>query len=77
MEIDLSLRVESESFKMGLEIIKVLRVANDTVERPVNPIEDYNNILTKHENHKEYIFQIQNEKKKKNHDANKRSIKHL
>ena len=40
---------DDNSFQIGLEIIKKLKVLNDTAERGVKLMEDYNKILSRSE----------------------------
>jgi len=45
-------------YQHGLNIVGNLHVVNDTAERAVSLIEDYNAILTKKETQKQYLLQI-------------------
>ncbi|KYN07690.1 hypothetical protein ALC62_01338 [Cyphomyrmex costatus] len=49
---------ENEEFKNELETVKKLKVVNDTAERAVKLIEDYNPCLTKNEEQKQFILQV-------------------
>ena len=48
---------DDNSFQIGLEIIKKLKVVNDTAERGVKLMEDYNKILSRSPEEKQYILQ--------------------
>ena len=57
---------DDNSFQIGPEIIKKLKVVNDTAERGVKLMEDYNKILSRSEEEKQYnILQIVSEYRKK------------
>ena len=58
------------SFQIGLEIIKKLFV-NDTAERELMKLmEDYNKILSRSEEEKQYILQIVSEKIPRQYEIN-------
>ena len=58
------------SFQIGLEIIKKLKVINDTAERGVVKLmEHYNKILSRREEEKQYILQVVSEYRKKYPDS--------
>ncbi|XP_050540810.1 uncharacterized protein LOC126905291 [Daktulosphaira vitifoliae] len=47
-----------EDFKTGREIIKSLKIVNDTAERGVKLMEEYNDKFTKDEEQKQFLLQI-------------------
>ena len=51
---------DGNSFQIGLEIIKKCKAVNDTAERGVKLMEDYNKILSSEEE-KQYLLQIVSE----------------
>ena len=58
LEKDPSLWANDISYQKGLQIAIHLKVVNDTAERGVKLISEYNNLLTKNEEEKQYILQI-------------------
>lgn len=63
-----------DSYIKGSEILKNIRVVNDTAERGVKLIEDFNNILTKDEDQTQYLLQIVKNYKLKYPESNKSSL---
>ncbi|KAL4141736.1 hypothetical protein QTP88_004317 [Uroleucon formosanum] len=49
---------ENVDFQKGLEIVNTFRVINDTAERGVKLMEEYNKVLTKNEEQKQYVLQV-------------------
>lgn len=49
---------ENVDFQKGLEIVNTFRVTNDTAERGVKLMEEYNKVLTKNEEQKQYVLQV-------------------
>lgn len=47
-----------EDYKNGMNVVSRIKVVNDTAERAVKLIEEYNNILTKNEQEKQYLLQV-------------------
>jgi len=45
-------------YTVGTEVLKHLQVVNDSAERGVALIEEYNQILTKKENQKQFLLQV-------------------
>lgn len=58
LEKDPTMWEDDESFKRGAEIVKRLIVVNDVAERGVKLMQDYNQVLTKNEEEKQFILQI-------------------
>ena len=56
---------DGTSFRIGLEIVKKHQIVNDTAERGVKLMEDYNKILSRIEEEKQCILQIVSEYRKK------------
>jgi hypothetical protein len=48
----------NDDFQKGLEIVKKLKVVNDSAERGVKLMEHYQNCVTKNENRKQFILKI-------------------
>lgn len=48
----------NEQYKHCVEIVSKIKVVNDAAERGIKLIEEYNSILTKHEEQKNYIIQV-------------------
>ncbi|KYN10007.1 hypothetical protein ALC57_17866, partial [Trachymyrmex cornetzi] len=65
---------ENEEFKNGLETVKKLKVVNDTAERAVKLIQDYNACLTKNEEQKQFILQVVSDYKRCFPDAKKETL---
>jgi len=49
---------KNEDYRKGLEIVNTFRITNDTAERGVNLMEEYNKVLTKNEDQKQYVLQV-------------------
>ena len=47
-----------EDYLAGLKTVQQLRVVNDNAERAVALIEEYNSIITRKENQKQYLLQV-------------------
>lgn len=47
-----------EDFQQAVEIIHHLQVVNDTAERGFKLMEEYNSILTKNEDQKQFVSQV-------------------
>lgn len=71
LKIDPSLWAQDVEYQNSLSIIKNLKIVNDTAERAVCLIEDYNNILTKKEDQKQFLLQVVSEHRKLFPDATK------
>lgn len=52
-------------YQNGLKIINTLKVVNDSVERGVKLIEEFNSILTKDEDQKQFLLQVVSDYRKK------------
>lgn len=63
-----------EDYQKGLKTVKNLMVVNDVAERNVKLIEEYNTILTKDEDQKQYLLQVVNEYRKKYPDSKKSTL---
>lgn len=60
--------------KRGKEIISQLKVVNDTAERAVKLIEDFNKIGSKNEEQKQYILQVVTEYGQQYSNSNKSTL---
>lgn len=49
---------QNNDFQEGLKIVKTLKVVNDMAERGVKLITDFNDLLTKDEDQKQYVLQV-------------------
>jgi len=58
LDIDVALWYDDPEYQHGLNTARNLHVVNDTAERTVSLIEDYNAILTKKETQKQYLLQV-------------------
>lgn len=63
-----------EDYQKGLKIVKSLMVVNDVAERNIKLIEEYNTILTKDEDQRQYLLQVVNEYRKKYPDSKKSTL---
>lgn len=64
----------NQSFIKGLETVKNIKVVNDTAERGVKLIEEYNNLITKDEDQTQYLLQIVKNYRSQYPDCNKSSL---
>ena len=55
----------SDYYKTAMKIIYHLKDVNDNAERGVALIEEYNSIITKKENQKQYFFQVEHDHRRK------------
>lgn len=74
LDIDPSQWPQNAGYNESFHLVKNLRVVNDTAERAVKLIEDYNNILTRKEDQKQFILQILEEHRKNVPDSNKSTV---
>lgn len=58
LDLDPTLWNENEQYKKGRELVNNIRVVNDVAEREVKLMEDYNKIITKNEEQKQYLLQV-------------------
>ncbi|KYM96042.1 hypothetical protein ALC62_13306, partial [Cyphomyrmex costatus] len=65
---------DDPTFKKGWSTFKDLKVVNDVAERGVALIEEYNNLLTKNEEQKQYLLQVVKNHRQLYPNANKRTI---
>ena len=65
---------EIETFQTAKNIVRKLKVVNDIAERAVHLIEDYNNILTKNEDQKQFCLQVLTDYRKQYPDAKKTTL---
>lgn len=62
---------QREDFKHGKELLRHLKVVNDTAERGVKLMEEYNSILTRNETERQYIVEVVSEYRKTYYSYNK------
>ena len=65
---------ENPHFKEGFKKVQSLKVVNDMTERGVKLITDFNNLLTKDEEQKQYVLQVVSECRKLYPDASKTTL---
>lgn len=63
-----------DSYNAGLEIVKHLKVVNDSAERGVKLMEDFNNLFTKNENQKQFVLQVVSDYRRNYSDAKKTTL---
>lgn len=75
LEVDVSLWSNHESYKENLEFFKELSVVNDSAERGIALIEEYNNCLTKNEEQLQYLLQVVQDHRRRFPDCNKKTLR--
>ncbi|XP_046601323.1 uncharacterized protein LOC124295418 [Neodiprion lecontei] len=75
LEVDVSLWSNNESYRDNLDFFRRLSVVNDSAERGIALIEDYNNCLTKNEEQLQYLLQVVQEHRRSFPDCNKTTLK--
>ena len=60
-----------EDYKAGREVVKFVKVVTDYAERGIALIQEFNNLLTKDEEQKQYLLQVVEEHRRKFPDARK------
>lgn len=58
LSIDLAHWHNQDDYKIGKETIKSLKIVNDTAERGVKLMEEYNHKFTKNEEQKQFVLQV-------------------
>jgi hypothetical protein len=71
IEKDPTTWTNEDSFKTGMKIVKKLKVVNDTAERGIKLMHDYNQVLSKNEEEKQFILQIVSQYKTQYPDVKK------
>lgn len=66
---------ENSSYQRALKTVSKLRVVNDTAERGIKLIEDYNSVLTTNEEQKQFVLQIVSDYRKIFPDCKKETLK--
>lgn len=66
---------KNSSYKTAFQMVSKLRVVNDTAERGIKLIEDYNSILTTNEEQKQFVLQIVSGYRKIIPDCKKETLK--
>ncbi|KAI5751469.1 hypothetical protein M8J77_007769 [Diaphorina citri] len=66
--------LENSHYNEGLRIVKSLKVVNDCAERGVKLITDFNKLLTKDEDQKQFVLQVVAECRKLYPDASKSTL---
>lgn len=62
------------NYNIGLQIIKDLRVVNDSAERGVKLMQEFNNVLTRNEEEKQFVMQIVSDYRKRYPDTKKTTL---
>lgn len=65
---------DDEEFKGAERVIMVLSVVNDAAERGVKLIQDFNDILTRDEEQKQFLLQVVQDHRRLYPDATKRTV---
>lgn len=65
---------DDDGYKKGLEIVKGLKVVNDSAERGVKLMQDYNDILSRKEDDKQFILQVVSEYRRQYPDVKKSTL---
>ncbi|KAL4103442.1 hypothetical protein QTP88_018819 [Uroleucon formosanum] len=63
-----------ENYKIGFHMVQQLKVVNDTAERSIKLIEDYNSIITKNEDQKQFLLQVVRNYRQKYPDSKKSTL---
>jgi hypothetical protein len=74
LDTDVAQWNEDAEYQHGLNIVHKLRVVNDTAERAVALIEEYNCILTKKETQKQFLLQIVKQHRERFPDCSKTTL---
>lgn len=77
LEIDPALWSQNQSYQKGFKIVKQLKVVNDVAERGVHLFTEYNKMLTRNEDQKQFALQIVSEHRKMFPDARKGTVTKL
>lgn len=65
---------ENDTFKNASEIVRKLKVVNDTAERGVRLMEEYNQLITKNEDQKQYLLQVVKDYRRRFPDSRKETF---
>lgn len=65
---------DDTSYNVGLNIARKLKVVNDSAERAVKLMEDYNRVLSQNEEEKQFILQIVSEYRKRYPNSKKSTL---
>jgi hypothetical protein len=65
---------DDKDFQACIEVVGSLKVVNNSAERGVKLIQDFNDVLTKDEDQKQFLLQIVQEHRKLYPDSNKQTI---
>ncbi|KAL4150130.1 hypothetical protein QTP88_003964 [Uroleucon formosanum] len=71
LDLDPKLWNENDQYKKSKELVNNINVVNDIAERGVKLIEDYNKLLTKNEDQKQYLLQVVSEYRQQFPDCKK------
>ncbi|KAL4091591.1 hypothetical protein QTP88_026257 [Uroleucon formosanum] len=74
LDLDPKLWNENDQYKKSKELVNNINVVNDIVERGVKLIEDYNKLLTKNEDQKQYLLQVVSEYRQQFSDCKKSTL---
>ncbi|XP_033212231.1 uncharacterized protein LOC117169831 [Belonocnema kinseyi] len=66
---------EREDFKQGLEVVKALSVTNESAERGVALMSEYNALITKYEGQEQHLIQVVKKHREIFPGCNKESLK--
>lgn len=65
---------QDENFQKGLNIVKGLKIVNDTAESAVILVESYVNTLSRDEEQKQFLMQILSDYRKQFSDSSKQMV---
>lgn len=74
MQTDPSTWSEKDTFKKCFQIVTKLKVVNDTAERGVKLMEDYNKLITRNEDQKQYLLQVVQDYRRRFPDSKKETL---
>ncbi|KAL4104515.1 hypothetical protein QTP88_019810 [Uroleucon formosanum] len=74
LDLDPKLWNENDQYKKSKELVNNINVVNDIAERGVKLIEDYNKLLTKNEDQKQYLLQVVSEYRQQFPDCKKSTL---
>ena len=60
-----------DAYKQGLKLVKHLRVINDTAEKELKLMEDFNKILTQRKSQKQFLLKVVTDQRRKISDCHK------
>jgi hypothetical protein len=74
LDVDPTQWLQRQDYRQGQEVVKNLQVVNDCAERGVALIEEFNSILTKQEEQKQFLLQVVTEHRRQFPDCAKSTL---